>query len=264
MESPACPVSVIVITRNEERNIAACLQSVAWARERVVVDSGSTDATLAIAREFNGKVFSLPWQGYGAMKNAALAHCTQPWVLWLDADERVPPALAAEIQSLLAGAPDAAAYQVARRAYFLGQWIRHCGWYPGYVTRLFRRAGARFNTKPVHEELLVPGAVRRLHNDLLHFTDDTLEHYFHKFNTYTSLAADEIVRAGGSARWRDLLVRPPFTFFRMYFLRAGFLDGVRGAILCALSAFYVFVKYAKTWETQRQRQPQPIREEINQ
>ena len=248
---PVSPVSVLIITRNEERNIAACLESVSWATERVVVDSGSTDATMEIARRYTDKVFFHEWQGYGEAKNFALARCTQPWVLWLDADERVTMELASEIQALLTTNPSVNAYSVARRAYFLGTWIRHCGWYPGYVTRLFRRENGRFSEHRVHEELIIEGDVKRLNNDLLHYTDNDLEHYFNKFNDYTTLAAQELIEQGKRPSMCDLLLRPPFTFLRMYVLRAGFLDGIHGLMLCALSAFYVFVKYAKA----RERKP---------
>jgi glycosyltransferase involved in cell wall biosynthesis len=242
-------LSVIVLALNEERNIGDCLGSVRWADEVLVVDSGSTDRTVALAREFTPHVLTLPWEGYGPTKNRALEHATGDWVLWLDADERVTPELAGEVRRVLDGtAPPADAYSVGRRAYFLGRWIRHSGWYPGRVTRLFRRGRARFSASRVHEHLLVEGAVVPLAHDLLHFTDPDLDHYFRKFNRYTTLAAEEMAASGRPFRAADLLLRPPFQFVKMYLLRRGFLDGIQGLILAVVSSAYVFVKYAKLWE----------------
>ncbi len=241
-------LSVLLIARNEERNISSCLRTVQWADEIVVVDTGSADATIELARQFTSKVFAHPGAGFVEGKRLALEACTGDWVLWLDADERVPEELAAEIRSTIAASTAHNAFDVARRAYFLGRWIKHCGWYPGRVTRLFRRGSARFSDHAVHERLIVDGSTGSLAHDLLHYTDDSLQHYFAKFNEYTSLAADDLVREGTRATFFDLLLRPPATFLRMYVAKAGFLDGVHGFVLCLLSAFYVFVKYAKTRE----------------
>jgi glycosyltransferase involved in cell wall biosynthesis len=246
------PLSVIVITHNEERHIDACLESVAWANDIVVLDSESTDRTVPLASARTPKVHVLPWMGYARMKQAALAFTVNEWVLWLDADERVGAELAAEIRSVLAAPPgETAGYEVARRAFFIGKWIRHCGWYPGYVVRLFRKSRGSFNDARVHEGLALTGPSSRLRNDLLHFTDETLYHYFDKFNRYTTLAAEEILTRGGSFSLYDLLVRPPFLFMKMYFLKGGFLDGVHGLVLSLASAAYVFCKYAKCWDLAR-------------
>ncbi len=242
-------LSVIVLTKNEERNIFDCLQSVSWASDLIVVDSKSGDRTVDIARTFTKKVFVIDWMGYGEAKNFALGHADHDRVLWLDADERVTPGLAAEIQQVLRQRPsEFSGYEVARRAYFLGKWIRHCGWYPGYVTRFFEKTAARFTTSRVHEHLDITGKIGRLRNDLLHFTDDTLHHYFSKSNRYTSLAAEDAAQARKKFSLYDLLVRPPFLFFKMYIVRRGFLDGMHGLVLALLSAAYVFTKYAKLWE----------------
>ena len=245
-------LSVIVITRNEEHNIVDCLQTVVWANEIIVVDSQSSDRTVELTKQVTQKVFVTEWMGYGAAKNFALEKATNEWVLWLDADERITPELAKEIQEALRNNPiPYNGFEVGRRAYFLGKWIKHCGWYPAYVTRLFRRTGATFNTSRVHEKLECPGAIGRLKNDLLHYTDETLFHYLSKFNRYTSLAAEDLATAGKKFSLYDLLVRPPFLFFKMYVLRLGFLDGMHGLVLCLLSSAYVFTKYAKLWELTR-------------
>ena len=243
------PVSVIVITRNEEKNIAECLQSVSWAGEIIVVDAKSTDRTVELAKGFTNKILVKEWLGFAAAKNLALDEAVNEWVLWLDADERVTPELAAEIQSLVQNSSVRyTGFEVARRAYFLGKWIKHCGWYPGYVTRLFRRTAGRFNESRVHERLELSGSIGRLRHDLLHYTDENLYHYFLKFNRYTSLAAQDLAAENKQFTLYDVIVRPPFLFFKMYILRLGFLDGVHGLILSLVSAAYVFVKYAKVWE----------------
>ncbi len=242
-------LSVILITKNEEQNIDACLASVRFADEIIVVDAGSTDATVKKAKRLTKKVFVRPWEGYGAAKNFALNHATGDWIFWIDADERVPEALQTEIAAVVessAGLFDA--YSVPRRANFLGRWIRHCGWYPGRVTRLFRKGSGTFTESKVHERLVVEGKEGMLHSDLLHYTDPTLKGYFEKFNKYTSLASDELAGEGREFDIGQITIRPVWTFFRMYVLRLGFLDGIQGFILCVLSACYVFTKYAKLWE----------------
>jgi glycosyltransferase involved in cell wall biosynthesis len=243
------PLSVIVITRNEERNIAACLESVAWADDIVIVDAESKDATLDLAGRFTQKIFVEPWKSFSDAKEFAVGKTSYDWVLWLDADERVTPELASEIRSLLNSPPDQAAYSVARRAYFLGRWIKHSGWYPGRVTRLFRKDRASFSSAAVHEGLNVRGTIGNLRHDLLHFTDPNLFHYLAKFNRYTSLASRESFEAKKKFRPIDIVARPTWSFIKMYFLRFGFLDGAAGLLLALLSSFYVFTKYAKLWET---------------
>jgi len=248
-------LSVITLTLNEERNIADCLTSVRWADELIVVDSGSNDRTAELARQFTDKVLTVEWKGYGLTKNLALENATGEWVLWLDADERVTEQLADEIRSVITGNdPQCAGFSMPRKAFFLGKWIKHCGWYPGRVTRLFRKSLGRFTENHVHEQLVVDGHVGHLHHDLLHHTDPDLKHYFVKFNRYTTLAAEDLKAQGRSFSLFDLLVRPPFLFFQMYILRLGFLDGIQGLILCVVSSAYVFTKYAKLWELRHRHQ----------
>ncbi len=242
------PLSVIVIALNEERNIAECLEGVRWVDEIILVDSGSKDATVKLAGQFGAKVFVQPWESFAEAKTFAVSKSRNNWILWLDADERVPRALAVEIQELLKEPALKAAYSVARRAYFLGRWMRYSGWYPGRVARLFDKNLAKFSSAAVHEGLMVRGEVGELRNDLLHFTDPNLYHYIQKFNRYTSLASEESFKARKRFRLLDVLLRPPWLFFKMYFLRLGFLDGVQGLILALLSSAYVFTKYAKLWE----------------
>ncbi len=245
-------VTVITLTLNEAHNIGPCLDSVLWADEILVIDSGSTDGTIARAREYTAHVHEITWRGYGAARNFALEKATGEWILWLDADERVTPELAEEIQRILrADVPGIDGYAIARRAYFLGRWIRHSGWYPGRVTRLFRRGKGSFSESRVHEQLRLEGTVVQTRHDLLHLTDPDLAHYMQKFNKYTTLAAQDMAAAGRSSGIADVTVRPAFQFFKMYILRLGMLDGLEGFILAVLSSAYVFTKYAKLWELTR-------------
>ncbi len=242
-------IAVIVITKNEEQNIRCCLDTVRWADEIIVVDAKSTDRTIEIAKEYTDKIYIRPWDGYGDAKNFGLAQCSSEWVFWLDADERVTPELRAEIAAAIASADSTtAALSMPRKANFLGHWIRHCGWYPGRVTRVFRRAEGKFTTENVHERLEIKGKVLALRQNLLHFTDPTLTVYFEKLNKYTSLAAKDLVEGKRRFTWIRLVVNPSWVFIRMYILKLGFLDGIPGLILCVLSASHVFAKYAKLWE----------------
>jgi glycosyltransferase involved in cell wall biosynthesis len=245
-------LTVITITLDEERNIAECLESVRWADQLVVIDSGSKDRTVELARQFTRDIYDIKWEGYGHARNFGLSYATGEWVLWLDADERVTSELAQEIQDLVRRDDTGySGYSVARRAYFLGKWIKHCGWYPSRVVRLFRKGQGKFSETRVHERLELKGNIGLLQHDLLHFTDLNLQQYLSKFNKYTSLAAEDMAANGKRFRLQDLLIHPPFLFFKMYILRLGFLDGVHGFVLSVLSSAYVFSKYAKLWELTR-------------
>jgi len=243
-------VTAIVITFNEERNIGPCLDGLRWADETIVVDAASTDATAAVAAARGAVVMSEPWAGYGHARNAGAAAATGEWIFAVDADERVPEALAAEVRAIAAGTvvSESDVYEVSRRAYFLGRWIRHCGWYPGRVARLFRNGRARYDGARVHERLVYEARPARLSNDLDHHTDDNLFHYLAKFNRYTTLASEDLCERGRRASIADLVVKPPAQFFKMYVLRLGALDGMHGLVLSLLSSAYVFAKYAKLIE----------------
>ncbi len=243
-------LSVVVITKNEEKNVRECLSSVLWADEIIVVDAGSTDNTLEIAKEFTQKVYSRPWDGYGAAKNFGLAKCTGEWILSIDADERVTQELREEILGKLSTVNQkTAAFSVPRRANFLGKWIYHCGWYPGRITRVFRRSAGRFTEEKVHERLEIQGEIVPLHSDLLHYTDPDLKSYFEKSNKYTSLAAEELLDHKKKFSLVKLIVNPFWIFFRMYILRLGFLDGIAGFILCVLFGELCFYKICKVMGT---------------
>jgi glycosyltransferase involved in cell wall biosynthesis len=245
-------LSALVITYNEEANIAACLDGLAWVDEIVVVDAMSTDRTCEIAAKYTPRVLSRTWEGYAEARRYALARCSHEWVLSVDADERVTPELRQEIERTLRQ-PVHGGYLVPRKAFFLGRWIKHCGWYPGYVLRLFKKDKAYVTDRKVHEGMRTRGTVGRLKSPLLHYTYPSVPAYFARFDTYTSLAAQELHERGRKAGPGDLLARPFFQFGKMYFAKLGLLDGWEGLVLCAFSGFYVFVKYAKLRQMARDR-----------
>jgi len=238
-------LSVVIITKNEAAHIADCLDSVAFADEIIVLDSGSTDATRELARALGARVeVNAEWPGFGLQKNRALDLATGDWVLSLDADERVPPELAEEIQRVLAD-PAADGYRVARLSNFCGRWMRHSGWWPDHVLRLFRRESGRFSDDVVHEHVELDGRVATLRGHLLHYPYASLELFIDKINRYSTDAALK-----AHARGRRTTVLGPFghgfwTFVRHYVLRRGFLDGWQGLILAGMAATGSFYRYAK-------------------
>lgn len=245
-------ISSITIAKNEELNLEKSLKSLEGVIDEkiVLVDNTSADNTFEVAKKYADIADLTEWKGYSATKQAALAKCGNDWILWIDADEELTPELQKEIIRWKKGAHDYAAYKIARRAYFLNKWIKHCGWYPGYVTRLFNKNLCSFSKNDVHEYLKVNGKIGKLKHDLNHYTDPNIWHYFEKFNRYTSLAAEELYAKEKKAKLSDLILRPAFLFIKMFILRKGFLDGIHGLILSVFSATYVFTKYAKLWEKQ--------------
>ncbi len=252
-------LSVAIITLNEEANLARTLQSVAWADEIVIVDSGSTDRTREIAESFGAKFFVEAWKGFAAQKNSALQRTSGDWILSLDADEEVEPALADEIQRTLATSPSVVGYWIPRKNFFLGRWIRHGGFYPDPKLRLFRRGAARFEERLVHEDLQMRGPTGNLTNHLLHHAYPTLDSYLEHMNRYSSLGAEMAAAKGVTGfSFLDIVVRPRLTFFYNYLLRGGFLDGREGLLLHLYHANYVSWKYAKAWEFSRSRSYESI------
>jgi glycosyltransferase involved in cell wall biosynthesis len=246
-------LSVAVITLDEEQRLRACLESVAWADEIVVVDAESRDKTAQIAREFTERVVVRPWPGFTAQKNFALEQATGDWVLSLDADEEVSPELRDEIQRLLAQPqpPPCDGYAVPRKNIFWGRWIRHGGLYPDWQMRLFRRGRGRFVDRAVHESVQVEGPVARLRGALLHRSYRDVSDFLDRADRYSTLAADEWLRSGLPVRAADLILRPLGRFFGMYVLRLGVLDGWRGLLLATLYAYYVGMRSAKVLERAR-------------
>ena len=248
VENPRAPLSAYVITLNEEANLAACLESIRWIDDIVIVDSHSTDATLDIAGRYTSRIFQLDFAGFGKLRNAALAHCRHDWVLSVDADERVTRELRAEIEREIQ-APKHAAYLVPRKSHFLGHWIRHCGWYPDYrQPQLFNRRLFRYRDDLVHESFECQGSVGYLKGHVLQYPFRTVGQFLQKMERYSELRAQDMLRGGKHFSTARLLLSPPFTFVRMYLLRQGFRDGVPGLTLSCLYAYYTMLKYVRLWE----------------
>ncbi len=242
------PVTATVITFNEAANIQAALESLSWADEIIVVDSESTDNTASIARRFTDRVFIRPWPGYIEQKNFAATQAAHDWIFSLDADERVSPALAAEIKELLQKGPGNAGYRVPRVTFHLGRWIRSTDWYPDYQLRFYDRRRGRWAGRYVHESVKADGAVSDLRGELLHYAYRDLAHHLQTMDRYTTLAAQHMIEEGRRAGWLDLAMHPPAAFLRNYILRGGVRDGVPGLIVSAMNARYVGLKFAKPWE----------------
>ena len=241
-------ISALIITKNEEKNIARCLESLKWADEIIILDSQSKDKTVEISKRYTDKIFSVEWHGYAKTKNLGKDIAKGEWILWVDADEEVTPALAEEIKSSLKQAKVISGFYVPRKSQFLGRWIKHCGWYPDYVLRLFKKNEGRFDeTKKVHEGVIIRGNVAYFKNVLLHRPYSDLGNYFNKFNRYTSLSANELQDKNRKTRWYHLFIYPIIVFFKKYILKLGILDSREGFILCMFTAFYVFTKYTKLW-----------------
>lgn len=239
-------LSVIIITMNEAANIRACLESVAWADEIIVVDSGSTDATSEICREFGARVFVHDWPGFGVQKNRALGYAANEWVFSLDADERVTSELRSAIEAVLRNEEDAcAAYRISRLSSYCGRFMRHSGWHPDHIVRLFRRDAARFSDDLVHERLLVEGQIGQLDGELLHYAFDNLEEVLHKVNRYSSAGAAMLQQRGRNASLGGAVLRGLWSFLRTYVLRGGFLDGREGFMLSVSNAEGTYYRYLK-------------------
>jgi glycosyltransferase involved in cell wall biosynthesis len=238
-------VSAVIITRNEERNIVDALATLQFADQIVVADTGSTDKTIEYAKRQGAEVHNIRFDGYGAAKNKALEFCKCEWVLFIDADERISTQLAREIKDTLQSGNNFDGYEICRLSYFLEKPIKHSGWFPDYVLRLFKNGKGKYNERLVHENLNVIGHIGRLKGLIYHHSYLTLEQYLEKMNLYSTLNAEEMCNSGKKYRFADLIFRPPATFLRMYIVQAGYLDGMRGFVLAILSSFHVFTKYAK-------------------
>ena len=245
-------LTVTVITYNEAEHIAAALDSVSWADEVIVVDSGSTDGTADIARGKASRVLFREWTGYSDQKNFAADHASHHWVLSVDADERVTPELAAEIRHVMAGGADAPGYRIKRVSHYLGRWIRTTDWFPDYQLRLYDRRAGRWNGLKIHESFrLHQGSPGRLRGEIQHYAYRNISHHLQKIDAYTTLIADEWIAAGRRTSLPSLAVHPPLAFLRNFVLRRGFADGAPGLIISILNSYYVFLKLAKVWERQR-------------
>jgi glycosyltransferase involved in cell wall biosynthesis len=243
------PVSVAVITRNEEHNIGDALESVRDFEDIVVVDSFSEDKTVEICRKYTPRVYQHAWEGFARQKQKAIDLTAKEWVLLLDADERVTTELRSEIARKIS-AVHTAGFYLPRKNFFLGKWIRHSGWWPDHTLRLFRKEVSSMQYREVHERVLVSGPLEYMKNPLEHHTYRTLSEYVSKMEYYSSLSAKDSSVRGARLLW-SMVIHPPFTFLRMFLIRQGFRDGIHGFLLAVLYSFYTFLKYAKTWEKNR-------------
>jgi glycosyltransferase involved in cell wall biosynthesis len=244
---PALTLSVIVITKNEATHIGDCLQSVAWADEIVVLDSGSLDDTVNICRTYTDKVYSTDWQGFGIQKQRALDKATGDWVLSIDADEIVTDSLKAEIQQAIQ-ASDIKGFEIPRLSNYCGRQMRHGGWYPDYVLRLFRREAGNFTDAVVHEMVIVDGQIKRLKHPFLHDAFVDFEEVLHKVNNYSSLGAQLLHEKGVRSSLPKAIMKGFWTFIRTYFFKAAFLDRQQGLMLAISNAEGAYYKYVKLWE----------------
>jgi len=252
-------LSVAIVTFNEEENLARTLASVAWAGQIVIVDSGSTDRTLEIARSFNATVLERPWPGFAAQKNFALSQCAGDWLLSLDADEELSPELQEEIRKTLSSQPTVDAFYLKRRNLFLGRWIKHGGFYPDPKLRLFRRnlpTPPQFEARPVHETIRFTGPTATLDGDILHHAYPTLSSYIEHMDRYSSLGAQHLVDNGSTSSnpftfLARVVIFPLLGFKWNYLFRLGFLDGREGLLLNLYHGAYASWKYAKAWELAR-------------
>ena len=248
-------LSVTVITHNEAADIDEALRSVAWADEIVVVDAQSTDATVAIARRHTDRVVVREWPGYVDQKNFAASIASHDWILSLDADERVTPALADEITAVVSSAAPHPGYRIPRVTWHFGRWIRSTDWYPDYQLRLYDRRSARWTGRYVHEAVAVAGPVGRLRHDLQHFAYRDVADHLETMDRYTTLAARQMFESGRRAGLLQLAGHAPLAFLRNYVARGGCRDGAAGLIISAMNAQYVFLKFAKLWELQQGKKP---------
>lgn len=254
-------ISVYIPVLNEESRIRAALESVAWADEIVIVDTGCTDSTIDMARKYTDHILEHKFTGFGALRNAGIDACSHPWILSLDADERCSPELKQEIETLLSGEPEHEAYWIPRLNWFMGRWIRHSGWYPDYCQpKLFRKQAMRYRDEDeVHEGWKVDGSIGFLHNDIIHFSFQDLSDILRKIDRYSELGAEKLARQKHHPPSIGLaFLRGCWAFIRIYLLKKGFLDGAAGFVI-ALSNFQgTFYRHAKAvWKLRAWNRPPP-------
>ena len=250
MEKEKNKISVTIRTFNEEKNLRECLESVSFADEIVVVDSNSTDKTVSIAGEFTDKVVIQKWLGHVGQSQFATDRTSNNWVLHMDADERVSPALRDEILALDLENSPYDAYEMPRLHFFMNQWIHHSAWYPDYKIRLFRKDRCKWGGYAPHDEVKVRGSKKKLKNDILHYIYLDIAHFAGTKNNYSSLTAVDHYKNGRRARIVDFTLRPVYAFLYRYFIRLGILDGIAGFTISVMEAHAVFMKYIKLYEIQ--------------
>lgn len=249
-------ISAVVITLNEERHIRRCLESLQGvADETIVVDSGSQDETVKIAGELGARTMSREWAGYSDQKNYGASFAQYDWILSLDADECLSPALRNDILQAKQHLGGVVAFEFPRKAFYLGRWIEHSGWYPDRKVRLFLRTKARWEGRFVHESLRVDGPIGRLSGDLLHFSCETISEHLQSLDRYTTLAAQDLWHSGAKrSAGSGLASSAILAFVKTYWLKQGFRDGVQGLLIACFASYYNLVKHAKVWEFEQRSQ----------
>jgi glycosyltransferase involved in cell wall biosynthesis len=250
--TPRASISAFVVCMNEEKNLPRCLESIAWCDEIVIVDSGSTDKTLEIARQYTSLIYHREWPGFVEQKRFGLTLCSKEWVLNVDADEVVTPELRKEIEDELAQPTiQYDGFQLLRVVFYLGKWFRRGGWYPEYRLRVCRRTTTSWGGMDPHERAMVVGPTKRLKGELQHYTYEDITHQIRTLNSYSSRIVQSLKNENKNFSPIQLIASPVFRFLKFYFLKRGFLDGLPGLIVAVNEAFYSFTKYAKLWEVQR-------------
>lgn len=243
-------ISIIIITKNEAHHIDSCLKSAAWADEIIVLDSGSTDGTIAKCKKYTSHVYETDWPGFGPQKQRALDKAQGEWIFSIDADELITPELKCEIIQTIKSS-ELAGYKVPRLSTFCGKEIHHSGWWPDYTIRLFRKNSGHFSLVPVHEKVHIDGPIGKLRNPLLHDTYETIEEAINKMNQYSSLSAKMLFDSSKTSSIGKALIKACWTFIRTYLIRAGFLDGRQGLMLAIVNAEGTYYKYIKLLELQQ-------------
>ncbi len=240
--------TIVIVARDETENIGRCLDSCPQNVERLVVDTGSQDDTIDIARKKGARLEQLPWRGFASTKQAAVDLATHDWVLVLDADETLSPELAERLTKIFAGNPVFRAWRIHRRSFYLGRLIRYSGWQNDFTLRLFHRAYAKFNAKLVHEHIVTREKIGTIPEPLFHYPYATICRHWQKINLYSSLGAEELYQNGKTISIIRALCHGIAKFLKMFILKRGFLDGRSGLILALLSSWGVSLKYLKLWE----------------
>lgn len=245
-------ISISIICYNEEKKIRRCLESVKWADEIVILDSFSTDRTLDICREYTDKIYQHEFDGHIQQKNRAISHCSHDWVFCIDADEVITEELKNSIGDIDIEKTEIKGFYVARKVFYMGKWINHGGWYPDYKIRFINKNYGGWGGINPHDELQVEGEKAKLQGDLLHYSYENIAAHLAQVNKFTGIMAGEYRRLGKRPSFMNLTIRPLFKFFKMYVLKLGLLDGTRGLIIAIIGAFYVFMKFAKLYEKEKE------------
>jgi len=247
-------LSVTIITFNEENNIRDCLESIKWADEIIVVDSNSTDNTVSICREYTDRIIQRDWPGFLKQKQFAQEQANGEWILNLDADERLSPEACQEIkQEIINANPAVDGFVFPRQSYYLGRWIKHGGWYPDAKLRLIRKGTGRWSGESLHEKLVCDGKVKRLKGRILHYVYRDITHQIETVDNFSRIAAEIWLKKDKRFKLFLLLTKPPLSFLTTYFWKGGILDKVPGFVISIITAYYVFLKYAKLWELQKEQ-----------